>query len=36
MQKIDFDELAKDVEPFLFNSEDSKKIKMFSDYIKQI
>jgi len=32
---IDFDKLAKDVEPFLFVPSDSKKIKMFGDYIRQ-
>lgn len=32
-KKADLDRLAKDVEPFLFNSSDSKRIKMFSDYI---
>jgi len=35
-EKINFNELAKDVEPFLFNYEDSRKIKMFSEYIKQV
>lgn len=35
-EKINFKELAKDVEPFLFNPKDSKKIKMFSEYIKQV
>ena len=29
-------ELAKDVEPFLFQPSDSKKINLFSDYIKQV
>ena len=33
---FDFDEIIKDVKPFLFNPSDSKKIKMFADYIKQI
>ena len=32
---LDFNELAKDVEPFLFNPEESKKIKLFLEYIKQ-
>lgn len=36
VEKINFEELVKDVEPFLFNPEDSKKIKMFSEYIKQV
>jgi len=30
------EELSKDVEPFLFNPNDSKKILLFGDYIKQI
>jgi predicted nucleotidyltransferase component of viral defense system len=30
---LDFNELAKDIEPFLINSEDSKKVKMFREYI---
>jgi hypothetical protein len=33
---FDFDELAKDIEPFLINSEDSKKVKMFREYINSI
>jgi len=33
---FDFDELAKDIEPFLVNSEDSKKVKMFREYITSI
>lgn len=33
-EKINFGELVKDVEPFLFNPEDSRKIKMFSEYIE--
>ena len=36
VEKINFEELVKDVEPFLFNSEDSKKIRIFSEYIKQV
>ena len=32
---LDFTELARDVEPFLFNSGDSKKVELFSDFIKQ-
>jgi len=35
-EEIDFDQLARDVEPFLFSPEDSKKVKMFKKYIKQI
>ncbi|MCU0652962.1 MAG: nucleotidyl transferase AbiEii/AbiGii toxin family protein [Candidatus Pacebacteria bacterium] len=33
---FDFDELAKDVEPFLINVADAKKIKMFIPYIKSL
>lgn len=33
---VDFKELAKDVEPFLFNSEDSKKVVLFEKYIKSV
>jgi predicted nucleotidyltransferase component of viral defense system len=33
--KLDFKELAEDVEPFLFNSSDSKKVKLFPEFIKQ-
>lgn len=33
---LDLKELAKDVEPFLFKSSDSKKIILFSEYIKQV
>jgi len=29
-------ELAKDVEPFLFQPSDSKKITLFTEYIKQV
>lgn len=36
VEKIDFDDLAKDVEPFLFDPADSRKIKMFSEYVRQI
>lgn len=35
-EKINFNELAKDVEPFLFYPKDSKKIKMFSEYIRLV
>ena len=35
LSPLDFNELAKDVEPFLFNPEESKKIKLFLEYIKQ-
>ncbi len=34
-QKFDFDALTKDIKPFLFNPSDSKKVKMFREYIKQ-
>ncbi|MDO8529064.1 MAG: nucleotidyl transferase AbiEii/AbiGii toxin family protein [bacterium] len=34
--RIDFDDLADDVKPFLFDSEDSKKVKLFEKYIKSI
>ena len=30
---LDFGELAKDLEPFLINSEDSKKVKLFREYL---
>lgn len=33
---LDFDKIAKDVEPFLFNPSDSKKIKLFTEYIRQV
>jgi len=35
-KKINFKELVKDVEPFLFDPKDSKKIEMFPEYIKQV
>jgi len=35
-EKINFKELVKDVEPFLFDPKDSKKIEMFPEYIKQV
>jgi predicted nucleotidyltransferase component of viral defense system len=34
--KIDFKELARDVEQFLFNTEDSKKVTLFIKYIKGV
>lgn len=34
-EKLDFTELARDVEPFLFNHADSKKVALFGDFIKQ-
>jgi predicted nucleotidyltransferase component of viral defense system len=33
-KRIDFNQLARDVIPFLFNSEDARKISLFPDYIK--
>ena len=33
--KLNFTELAKDVEKFLFNPGDSKKVLLFSEFIKQ-
>jgi predicted nucleotidyltransferase component of viral defense system len=34
--ELDFDNLAKDIEPFLINPEDSKKMKMFREYINSV
>ena len=36
VKNIDFKSLVRDVEPFLFNPEESKKIEMFPEYIKQV
>jgi len=36
IKKLNLKELAKDVEPFLFQPSDSRKIVMFAEYIKQI
>ena len=36
LKKLNLKELAKDVEPFLFQPSDSKKIILFSEYIKQV
>jgi predicted nucleotidyltransferase component of viral defense system len=36
IRDLNLKELAKDVEPFLFNPSDSKKIILFTDYIKQV
>ncbi len=33
---MDFNELAKDIEPFLVNGEDSKKVKLFREYITSL
>ncbi len=35
-RKFDFDALAKDVKPFLFNPSDSKRVKMFREYFGQV
>ena len=35
-ETADFNELSKDVEPFLFYPKDVKRIKMFASYIQQI
>ena len=36
LRELDFDELARDVEPFLFNPSDSKKVKLFLPYIESL
>jgi predicted nucleotidyltransferase component of viral defense system len=36
IDRSNLEDLSKDVEPFLFNPSDSKKILLFGDYIKQI
>jgi len=36
LKGLNLKELAKDVEPFLFHPSDSKKIVLFSEYIKQV
>ena len=33
-KELDFEKLARDVEPFLFDSKDSKRVRNFHDYIK--
>ena len=33
---FDFDELAKDIEPFLINSDESKRVRMFREYIESV
>lgn len=33
---FDFNELAKDIEPFLINPDDSKKVKLFRDYVATV
>jgi len=35
-EKLDLKSIIKDVEPFLFNPDSSKKIELFAEYIKQI
>jgi len=35
IQEFDFKELARDVEPFLFEPSDSKKVELFAEFIKQ-
>ncbi len=34
--ELDFTELAKDIEPFLINFEDSKKVRLFREYIESV
>ncbi|MBU1121298.1 MAG: nucleotidyl transferase AbiEii/AbiGii toxin family protein [Candidatus Omnitrophota bacterium] len=34
-EKLDFKKLAADVEPFLFDSKDAKKVRFFAEYIKE-
>ena len=36
LDKVNFKEMAKDVEPFLFNPDDTKKITLFMPYIKNL
>jgi len=36
VKTLNLKDLAKDVEPFLFQPSDSKKIVLFSEYIKQV
>lgn len=33
-EKIDFQEMARDVEPFLFNSEDVRRVQLFPEYVR--
>jgi len=35
-EKVNFNKMVKDVEPFLFNPEDSKKVMLFKKYIKSV
>jgi len=34
-EKFDFDRLAKDIEPLLFNPEDKKRVILFRDFIEK-
>jgi predicted nucleotidyltransferase component of viral defense system len=36
IEGIDLDSMVKDVQPFLINKKEGKKIKLFRDYMKQI
>lgn len=36
LRELDFNELARDVEPFLFNPGDSKKVRLFLPYIESL
>ncbi|MEI8343848.1 MAG: nucleotidyl transferase AbiEii/AbiGii toxin family protein [Candidatus Moraniibacteriota bacterium] len=36
LDKINYKEMASDVEPFLFSADDAKKIELFMDYIKSL
>jgi len=36
LEKVDFKEMAADVEPFLFSADDAKKIELFINYIKNL
>lgn len=36
LEKVDFKEMARDVEPFLFGAEDVKKITLFMNFIKKL
>ena len=33
---LDFNDLAQDIEPFLINSDDSKKVKLFREYVNSV
>ena len=34
-ETLDFDSLSRDIAPYIFKSEDSKKLKLFTEYINQ-